>query len=48
MEMLAKLIEFLKIKYGFFKMKVFYKFYNLEYRVRKLERARYWREKYKR
>jgi|TARA_R100001129_G_scaffold160264_1_gene124771 hypothetical protein len=48
MEMLKKLIEFLRIQYGFFKMKVFYKYTNLEYRIRRLERAEYWKNKYKR
>jgi len=48
MEMLKKLLEFIRIKYGFCKMRFFYKYKNLEYRVRKLERAKYWREKYKR
>jgi len=38
------LINFFK----FLKLKIFYRYTNLEYRVRKLERAKYWREKYKR
>ena len=46
--MLTKIKEFIKIKLGFFRMTIFYKYKNLEYRVRKLERAKYWREKYKR
>tara|TARA_A100001515_G_scaffold137954_1_gene131072 strand:+ start:1470 stop:1616 length:147 start_codon:yes stop_codon:yes gene_type:complete len=48
MEMLKKLIEFLRIQYGFLKMKIFYKYINLEYRIRRLERAQYWKDKYKR
>ena len=47
MEVLKKLIKSIKIKYGFLKMRLFYKYINLEYRVRRLERKLYWREKYK-
>jgi hypothetical protein len=46
--MLGKFIEYLKIKLGFLKMSLFYKKTNLEYRIRRLERAQYWRDKYKR
>tara|TARA_R100001594_G_C3960222_1_gene245204 strand:+ start:547 stop:687 length:141 start_codon:yes stop_codon:yes gene_type:complete len=46
--MLNKFIEYLKIKFGFLKMKIFYKYTNLEYRIRRLERAQYWKDKYKR
>ena len=30
----------------FLKLKLFYFFTNLDYRVRRLERAQYWRDKY--
>jgi hypothetical protein len=30
----------------FLKMKLFYSYTNLEFRVRRLERAQYWRDKY--
>tara|TARA_R100000900_G_scaffold25102_1_gene19778 strand:+ start:666 stop:806 length:141 start_codon:yes stop_codon:yes gene_type:complete len=46
--MLSKFLENLKIKLGFLKMSLFYKKTNLEYRIRRLERAQYWRDKYKR
>ena len=46
--MLKKLMEFLRIQYGFLKMRIFYKYANLEYRIRRLERAQYWKDKYKR
>jgi|TARA_R100001082_G_C4330352_1_gene145313 hypothetical protein len=45
--MLNKIFNYLKIKWGFFRMNLFYDITNLEYRVRILERAKYWREKYK-
>ena len=43
-----KLCQALRIQYGFLKMKIFYKYANLEYRIRRLERAQYWKDKYKR
>jgi hypothetical protein len=47
MEVLNKFIDFIKVKWGFFKMNVFYDVRNLEYRVRRLERSKYWKEKYR-
>jgi hypothetical protein len=46
--MLKKFKEFLRVKLGFLKIKFFYKYINLEYRIRRLERAQYWKDKYKR
>ena len=37
----------LKRFFMFLKMTIFYQYTNLEMRVRRLERAKYWREKYK-
>ena len=45
--MLNKFFEFIRVKFGFFKMRLFYNYYNLEYRIRRLERKEYWRNKYK-
>tara|TARA_Y100000592_G_C5429688_1_gene297646 strand:- start:82 stop:264 length:183 start_codon:yes stop_codon:yes gene_type:complete len=47
MEVLKKLFKSIKIKFGFLKMRLFYNYINLEYRLRRLERKQYWREKYK-
>ena len=47
MEVLNKFIDFIKVKWGFLKMRLFYRFINLEYRVRRLERSKYWKEKYR-
>ena len=43
---LKKLFKSIKIKFGFLKMRLFYNYINLEYRLRRLERKQYWREKY--
>jgi hypothetical protein len=45
--MLNKIIDFIKIKWNFFKLNLFYDITNLEYRLRRLERVKYWKEKYK-
>ena len=46
--MLGKFIEYLKIKVRIFKNEFILQKNNLEYRIRRLERAQYWRDKYKR
>ena len=45
--MLKKIINFFKIKWKFYKLNLFYDITNLEYRVRRLERSKYWKEKYR-